>query len=116
MYSNLLEYKPIKEFYTYAGEILHVYKKNLIAVNIDLGFATWRRVPAKLMYVNVPEENGLAFQTFMRELFEKNDKVMIRGLGYHNDAYQCEMFSKNTFKEIFYNNAVIEAGIGTLDE
>tara|TARA_R100000231_G_C5253312_1_gene143404 strand:+ start:212 stop:586 length:375 start_codon:yes stop_codon:yes gene_type:complete len=109
---DLFEHKQIKELYTYAGEIMHVYKKNLIAVNVDLGFATWRRVPMKFVFVDVPEENGKAFQDLMNGFFEKNDKVLIRGWGYQNNAYACEMFSKNDFKEIFYNNEVIKAGVG----
>ena len=58
---DLFEHKQIKELYTYAGEIMHVYKKNLIAVNVDLGSATWRRVPMKFVFVRINPFHLLVF-------------------------------------------------------
>lgn len=109
---NLLEETPIKSIYQYTGEVMHVYKKNMIAVNIDLGFATWRRVPVTLANVIVPEENGSKFKELLDPYFIKNKKVLIRGFGYFEGIYRCDLFSANTFPDIYYNNLVIKEGIG----
>lgn len=110
---KLLEVRPIKRIFQYTGEILHVYDKNKIGINIDLGFATWRRVPCTLAYIHVPEDKGKDFQKFMNKEFESNNKVLIRGLGFDfgSDLYSCELFSANEFPERFYNNLVIKEGI-----
>lgn len=109
---KLLDEIPIKSIYQYTGEIMYVYKENKIAVNIDLGFATWRRVPVTLANVIVPEENGSKFKELLDPYFEKNNKVLIRGFGYFEGIYRCDLFSANTFPDIYYNNLVIQKDIG----
>lgn len=114
--NRLLPIKGIKEIYQYSGEILHVYAENKIAINIDLGFATWRRVPCTLSGVIVPKENGIKFKQFLEEQFKSNKKVLIRGFGYIDTTYRCELFSANEFPDRYYNNLILKAGIGFLDD
>lgn len=112
---ELLPFNPPKQLFEYTGEIMHVYAKNLIAVNIDLGFATWRRVPIKLRYIFVPKENGQKFKEFLTNEFSTNKKVLIRGYGYHNDHYEADLYSQNEFKTRFYNNMLLESGIAIIE-
>ena len=113
--NNFLPFNPPKQLFEYTGEIMYVYSKNLIAVNVDLGFATWRRVPIKLRDVFVPEENGQKFKEFLTNEFKTNNKVLIRGYSYNNDHYEADLYSQNEFKTRFYNNMILKAGIGIID-